>query len=207
MKSEIRRDRQGVGRVNTSLLKLAGLSGIALVAATAPAQNWNAFWQAQTISGVSMSYNLLTKELTASISPGAKVKIAGVEREIENFFGFYVLTLNPPEGDPPGPLGATNQQSPSGWTFEDDQQWLAGWENNPKNNLGSPKTGQFATLNFQHVGWWGMHVRYMGSDDTQYIRWNGSTPPSNVVPEPFTMGLGIAGAAAFARRKYRSKKG
>jgi hypothetical protein len=185
-----------------------GYVSVALMTALvtgASAQNWSSFWQAETISGVSMSYNVVTKELTASMSPGAKVKIAGVEREIENFFGFYVLHATGGGGQ--GPLGATNDTSPTGWNFWDDNQYLAGWSDNNKTNLGSPKTGKFATLAFPSNNWWGMHVTYKGTNGmTQYIRWNGGTPPSNVVPEPFTMGLGIAAAGAFVRRRVKAKK-
>ncbi len=156
------------------------------------------------MSGLSMSYNFGTKELTAAMTPGATVKIGGVTKEIENFFGFYVLHATGGGGQ--GPLGATNHTSPSGWNFWDDNQWLAGWSNNPKNNLGSPKTGKFDQINFPSNNWWGMHVTYKNSNGfTEYIRWNGGTPPSNVVPEPFTMGLGIAAAGAFVRRRMKAK--
>lgn len=200
-----------------SHMKFRGFAAAVLlggVVAGANAQNWSSFWQVQSMTGLSVSYNTGTKQLTASMAPGATVKLIQnnvlVTREVENFFGFYVLT--PTGGGGTGPLGATNQQSPTGWDFWDDSQYVAGWRNNPKNNLGTPKTGTFATLNFPvdgfgaFNGWWGMHVTYKNTGGlTEYIRWNGGTPPSNVVPEPFTMGLGIAAAGAFVRRRMKAK--
>ena len=192
--------------------------------AGAHAQMFGSFWRMTSINGITVTRSGLTYDVTLSSNSNDRYvtfvnHLNQVQTEYFNqVMGFFKV------GDGVQLLGANGSNTFTNgatWKWYPDQDKVAGWTANANpDRLNGGETASFTYSSL--VGGtggppsWvtnGFHLVFANSftlggksGDTYYVTTGGGQPPNNVVPEPFTMGLGIAAAGAFIRRRTQAKK-
>lgn len=208
-----------------TLQRLMGIGILIAAAGEVGAISFGSFWRMTSIEGITVNRTALTYTISLSSDPNArKVTFINQSNQLQTEYfdqvmGFFKV------GDGVQLLGAsgndTTQTNNTVWKWEGDQDLVAGWTANAQGdrlNGGESASFTYTSLIGDTAGppaWVhdGFHLVFRNSftlggesADTWYVTTGTGQPPNNVVPEPFTMGLGIAAAGVFVRRRIVGKK-